>query len=300
MVTKVTPVKGELSDGHELVEIIWGDGHKSIYCSEWLREHEYSIPTFIEKTQSTWPQPIHEWESIPRTSFNELQATDEEVLCLLKKVNLSGLCLVHGVGTEDRTVKTIAERIAPISHSSVHGELHGLSTDGKDVPDLHLHQDLLYYESPPGLQLIHCTHLDDSIEGGESMFLDGFAAAAELRNRSPEDFAVLTSTAATFQSLCPTAFSNSTAAHNIMSTDNENSPYNTSLDTSARESQNSHCFVYQRPHITVNPEDEITGVFWSPRYEGVLGKSHEYVSAYYRAYSAFSKLIYDSDWAKVR
>ncbi len=300
MATKVTPVDKESSNGHESVEIIWGDGHKSIYCSEWLREHDYSIPTVIEKTQSTWPRPIHEWESIPRTSFSDLQKTDEEVFCLLKKVNMSGLCLIDEVGTEEGAAKAIAERIAPISHSSVHGELHGLSTHGIDVPDLHLHQDLLYYESPPGLQLLHCTHLDDSIEGGESIFLDGFAAATELRNRSPEDFAVLTSTPATFQSLCPIRFPSGAAGCYHMSTCHENSPYNTSLDTSARDSQNSHCFVYQRPHITVNTEGEITGVFWSPRYEGVLGIPHEHMSAYYRAYSAFSNLIYNSDWAKVR
>ncbi len=259
-----------------------------------MREHDSNISTIIEKIQATWPQPIHEWENIRRVSFDELQSTDAEVLHLLNKVNLSGLCLVHGVGTEDKAVKTIAERVAPISHSIIDGEVHSLSTDGRDVPELRLHQDLLYYESPPGLQLIHCTHFDDSVEGGENVFLDGFAAALELRRSSPEDFATLTSTEATFQSLFTTK--GCTASSN----DNDNAPYAMSTDTSARSSQKPHCFVYQRPHITVNSEGEITGVFWNPRFEGVLSASHENKSAYYRAYSAFSKLIYDSDWSKVR
>ncbi len=237
-------------------------------------------------------------------SFDELQSSDAEVWGLLNKVNLSGLCLVYGAGTEDKTVKAIAERISPISHSTVYGEVHGLSTYGRDVPQLHLHQDSVYYESPPGLQLIHCTNLDDSIEGGENVFLDGFAAAMELRNQSPEDFATLTSTAATFQSICSTrdctSSPNSLAVHNNMSTRDEYVRYAMELDNRVRDNVEPHCFVYQRPHITVNYEDEITGVYWSPRFEGVLCIPPENMSAYYRAYSTFSEIIYDSDWAKVR
>ncbi len=294
MATKVTPVKKACNNGNELLEIIWGDGHTSVYSSEWLREYDSSMSTIIEKIQASWPQSIHEWESIRRVSFDELQSTDAEVLHLLNKVNLTGLCLVHGVGTEDKAVKTIAERIAPISHPIMCGEVHSLCTDGKDVPELHLHQDLLYYESPPGLQLIHCTHLDDSVKGGDNVFIDGFAAALELRSSSPEDFATLTSTEATFQSLFTPK--GCTASSN----DEDNVPYAMSTDTSTRSRREPHCFVYQRPHITVNSEGEITGVFWNPRFEGVLSAPPESMSAYYRAYSAFSKIIYDSDWSKVR
>ncbi len=294
MATKVMPVDRVCNDGNERVEIVWSDGHTSLYSSEWLREHDSNISTIIEKIQTTLPQPIHEWESIRRVSFDDLKSNDAEVLHLLNKVNLDGLCLVNGVGTEDKAVKTIAERIAPISHSIISGEVHSLSTDGKDVPELRLHQDLLYYESPPGLQLIHCTHFDDSVEGGENVFLDGFAAALELKNSSPEDFATLTSTDATFQSVTTTKGCEASPSYDY------DVPYAMSTDTISRGSHEPHCFVYQRPHITVNSEGEITGVYWNPRFEGVLRAPPENMSAYYRAYSAFSKLIYDSDWSKVR
>ena len=42
---------------------------------------------------------------------------------------------------------------------------------------LDLHCDLAYYESPPGLQLLHCLQFDDAIVGGETQLVDGYRAA---------------------------------------------------------------------------------------------------------------------------
>ena len=38
--------------------------------------------------------------------------------------------------------------------------------------ELTLHQDLAYYESPPGIQLLHALTFDKSVKGGSSTFLD--------------------------------------------------------------------------------------------------------------------------------
>ena len=56
-----------------------------------------------------------------------------------------------------------------------------------------------YYESPPGLQLLHALRFDTSVVGGHSTFLDSHAIANELRIRDPEAFDVLTRVPATFQ-----------------------------------------------------------------------------------------------------
>ena len=42
---------------------------------------------------------------------------------------------------------------------------------------LELHIDLAYYESPPGLQLLHCLQFDDDVVGGLSQLFDGFRIA---------------------------------------------------------------------------------------------------------------------------
>jgi gamma-butyrobetaine dioxygenase len=61
---------------------------------------------------------------------------------------------------------------------------------------LGLHTDNPYREPVPGFQALHA--LVTSNEGGESLFADGFALAAQLRSEAPEDFATLAGTAVPF------------------------------------------------------------------------------------------------------
>ncbi len=42
---------------------------------------------------------------------------------------------------------------------------------------LDLHMDLSYYESPPGLQLLHCLQFDEGVMGGLSTLMDGYRVA---------------------------------------------------------------------------------------------------------------------------
>jgi gamma-butyrobetaine dioxygenase len=53
-----------------------------------------------------------------------------------------------------------------------------------------------YRDPLPTLECVHC--LDGAAEGGESTLVDGFHAAASLRVRHPDAFAVLASTEVTF------------------------------------------------------------------------------------------------------
>ena len=54
------------------------------------------------------------------------------------------------------------------------------------------HTDNPYRDPVPTLQLLHC--LRDASVGGDTVLVDGFAAAAALRDADPVSFAVLTST----------------------------------------------------------------------------------------------------------
>ena len=54
--------------------------------------------------------------------------------------------------------------------------------------------DLCYYESPPGLQLLHCLAFDGGVEGGETTLIDAFAVAEQLRREEPEVTLTLTLT----------------------------------------------------------------------------------------------------------
>ena len=71
--------------------------------------------------------------------------------------------------------------------------------DGSSVADsaygcdgLPLHTDMTYCRDPPGLQIF--TMKSPALEGGESVFADGFALASHLRDSSPEAFYTLSNT----------------------------------------------------------------------------------------------------------
>ncbi|KAL3783647.1 hypothetical protein ACHAW5_008744 [Stephanodiscus triporus] len=63
---------------------------------------------------------------------------------------------------------------------------------------LRMHQDLAYYESPPGLQFLHCVANGPGVDGGESTLIDGMAAAYRLRELRPDSFETLVRCPATF------------------------------------------------------------------------------------------------------
>ncbi len=67
---------------------------------------------------------------------------------------------------------------------------------------LEFHQDLAYYESPPGLQFLHCLRFDKSVVGGESSLSDLFAAAQYMRDNHPAEFKTLCTVPATFAKVC--------------------------------------------------------------------------------------------------
>jgi gamma-butyrobetaine dioxygenase len=58
------------------------------------------------------------------------------------------------------------------------------------------HNDLCTHEYVPGLQFLFCLH--NSCAGGDSIFVDGYAVAEQLKAESPESFAVLTTVAVPF------------------------------------------------------------------------------------------------------
>ncbi|KAF5011196.1 hypothetical protein FDECE_2682 [Fusarium decemcellulare] len=101
---------------------------------------------------------------------------------LLDLANL-GLVFLKNVPHDENSIVNITTRIANIKET-----FYGRTFDVRAKPDaenvaytsgyLGLHQDLLYLESPPAIQLLHC--LENSCNGGESLFSDGLRAGKLL------------------------------------------------------------------------------------------------------------------------
>lgn len=149
-----------------------------------------------------------------------------------------------------------------------YGALYGETFHVKAVPGanniaftntaLAPHSDLAYYESKPGLQLLHCLS-NTSVKGGESILIDAMAAAEEFRRIAPEHFDTLTQCSATF--------------------------------VKQREGAD---MMYRRPHIVLDDNDDVVSVNWSPPFEGPLSVSPHWVESYYRAYGDFERMLDNS------
>lgn len=177
-----------------------------------------------------------------------------------------GICILSNVGIKENTVREVAELIAPITET-IYGDLFEVKVQLNPIniayssAGLELHMDLVYYESPPGLQFLHCIEFDDAIKGGESTFLDSFEVAVKFREQYPKDFENLSRIPATFQKI-----------HF-----NRDRPV---------------CMVYHRPHIALNRHKQIIGVNWSPPFEGPLKSTDENdIKAYHESYIRFSRFL---------
>ena len=264
------------------LQVAWSDGAvPSTFCIQWLRHHSDKLSALASasapQASSARAASREEPESsssalisqgVPRMQYAEVASSPEARLQFLGHVYERGICIVGGVPGAEGEVKRFAERAVGVSVS--HTLLYGDVFDVRDEPDpmniaytsleLKPHQDLAYYESPPGLQLLHCLRFDDGVRGGASTFLDVHYAAERLRNDDPAAFATLCRVPATFQK-----------------------------EHMARDFP--VLMRYQRPHIALNAQGQVAAVFWAPQFEGALCVPTEDVAPYYDAYAAFERVL---------
>ena len=100
----------------------------------------------------------------------------------------------------EAAVNRLAERVAPVSHTALYGTTFHVRSEknpkniaysSQHIP---LHMDLSYYESPPGIQLLHCRAFN--AVGGASLLLDVHSTVVKLNKTNPSAFEALTRLAA--------------------------------------------------------------------------------------------------------
>lgn len=182
-----------------------------------------------------------------------------------------GCCILCDIpeewGADDprSTVVQLGSMIGPVS-TTIYGVDFSVKTETNPIniaytnKGLKLHMDLPYYESPPGVQMLHCLQRDEGVEGGESTLLDVMQFAEIFREQHPDHFQSLSLVPRTFQK--------------------------DHLDRADPVQM-----YYQRPHISVCPDGQVIGVFWSPPFEGTLFGSFEECERYYAAYRVFAELL---------
>jgi len=163
-----------------------------------------------------------------------------------------------------KTDSGILEAMAPVGHIAETN--YGLVFDVRAVPQpenlaysdagLGLHTDNPYREPVPGFQALHT--LLAAPDGGDSLFADGWAIAAHLRDTEPDTFAILTHTAVPFR----------------------------------YQSQQADLYA-ERPLIALDCNGTIVGVHYNSRSIAPLRLPAAECRVFYAAYRQFAEMLRD-------
>lgn len=199
---------------NEHLEIEWnedGKVFKSQYSSNFLetiyQKSVNKIDQFQEAGKLYWDN-----KSLV-SNIDKLQVDAEDFLKLdpdfqktVNNLNEYGLAFINNISkpsldkmnesnSTEWPVFKLAERFGYVKRT-FYGTLFDVKNEKEDAKNiantstfLPLHMDLLYYESPPGLQLLH--FIDNSTIGGDNVFSDSFAAARHVKKVDPSAYKAL-------------------------------------------------------------------------------------------------------------
>ena len=233
-----------------IARIEWSDNELSYYNINYLKRWRYddsSLQSRKHRTEITTKQAITSDSQLFTIDYASIISNKASLYKLLQSIFQNGAAIVDNTPTDnydfedEASITQLANALSGMSHGSLYGDLFQV----KSSPNpnniaytsyaLPPHQDLAYYESIPGLQLLHCIHNDCDgglSSSGESTLIDCMAAASFMRDVEPYYFDILTRVPATFV-----------------------------------KQRDGVCMTYRRPHIILS-EGEIVGVNWSPPFEG--------------------------------
>lgn len=184
--------------------VTWPDGERSSYDKKFLVKYSnLNKPgRYFNDDMVHWDSTKPEnFPSLRNYDFNRYMNDDKVLFKVLTDLNKFGIAQINNIPEKsdlehDETplVKIIGERIGYIKET-FYGTVFDVRTkpNANNIADtdvfLPLHQDLLYYESPPGLQLLH--FIKNKSIGGENVFADGYAAAEYVQRADPKAYNAL-------------------------------------------------------------------------------------------------------------
>ncbi|MFE0753069.1 TauD/TfdA family dioxygenase [Inquilinus sp. NPDC058860] len=228
----------------------------------WLRAHALDPASRAERRR----RPVL-WDSalaLPAGDYAAVAGDDSARAAWLRRAYDHGFALLRGVPAEPGMVCRVVELFGFVRETN-YGRLFDVVAVDKPqnlaftALSLGNHTDNPYRDPVPQLQLLHC--LEAATEGGESVVVDGFAAAARLRREAPDAFALLTRRAVPFRYV---------------------EPGKVDLRSKA-------------PLIELDAEGEVAAVRYNNRSIAPFDLDPEEVEPFYDAYRRFGRLLHDPD-----
>jgi gamma-butyrobetaine dioxygenase len=132
--------------------------------------------------------------NIPRVPQAEVIGTAAGRAKLTRALIEDGIAIVTDMEPTEESLPNLVEAIGPVTPSgeglffNVRVEIAPTNLAFTAGP-LEMHTDLPGEEAAPGVQFLHC--LENTVDGGRSLFLDGVAVAMALKEEDPDAFDML-------------------------------------------------------------------------------------------------------------
>ncbi len=241
------------------------EGLDSVYHPGWLWAHRPESPgDDALPPRRLWTRG--EAPRVPLTTVDGAAVRDGDDAAFqawLTAIHVDGLALIEKLPQDPSVVPDVPSRIGCLRNSNfgtvweVESRPNADSNAYTSVA-LPVHNDLCTREYVPGLQFLFCLH--NSCEGGDSIFVDAYAVAEQLRAESPQSFEILATVAAPF-------------------------------GTRNRDSDHRFC----APVLELGPAGEVSSVRYTWWLRNPMAGDTARIKAFYAAFMRFQRLANDPD-----
>ncbi|MEH6578385.1 MAG: TauD/TfdA family dioxygenase [Amphritea sp.] len=188
----------------EQLEITFTPDHFSRFSISWLHQNAYDLTEPFsnrsEHAKTLWDSSL----SVDESNFEYPEYLNDTAAKaqVLSHFDQFGFAILNQVPTTPGQILEVIRTFGYVRETN-YGELFEVKTvvEPNNLAftnlGLGLHADNPYRDPLPTIQLLHC--LENTVDGGESILADGFKAVDILREESPEDFEVLSSTWVNFR-----------------------------------------------------------------------------------------------------
>src|SRR5437016_334147 len=253
----IAPARLALSSDGALA-VSWNDGHASRFAASWLAAHDLSPAARGARRERPilWGADL---EPLPEVDWPALVDDNSVELAALERFEAHGFLLLRRVPRESGAVAMVGDRLGHVRVTNYGRHFDVMSKpDPNNLADtalgLGVHTDNPYRHPAPGIQLQHC--LVAAAPGGDTLLVDGFAAAERLRREDPAAFACL--------ARLPLAFHFADREADLRAT---------------------------TPVIETGFEDRVVGIHFNGRSMATLDLPEAEIVPWYRAYRAFARLL---------
>jgi gamma-butyrobetaine hydroxylase len=205
-IPRETVIEGaEITAGGDLRVKYAPESKEVTFPSRWLRKHCYDRKRMEDRGWTSheitlWDSGLQ--KSVPTGAFTAIAADRQALGRWLADVRRYGFAVMTDAPTEFGSLIRAAELFGYVRETNygrwfeVRAEVNPNNLAYTNL-GLQAHTDNPYRDPVPTLQLLAC--LENSVEGGDSVVVDGFKAATRLKEESPRSFELLSRYCARFE-----------------------------------------------------------------------------------------------------